>query len=413
MVSAALGSWVQNASGKTVEKSFVDIAMSYHASKINDQRVVSDMSRFDFGHVTPRNRSRNPTPTSSDYNPPAANVHGVILSHNASETYLPTDIYSHYMHPSVLTVDLQKDVPYPLSKSGTNGALAIPSIPQDTRNSNETLTDIHDLRNKDLPPIQEPKDYYTATKPSVLPSSSSDLQSTNSRKKELERHLVKLVMNQPCFSIPAHKFVGSDAYSDREISITFNILLYLFEITCEMVLIILSSVMLRDDHSTPKAIYRYFIANGGISMIVSLLFICQIINFEKRNGSFYCLAATMITVVSLILSISQLESKSCPSTGVCNTRKTITAFIIMSTFLWISNLVMFLTTLYISKLNLLDDINFDYQEVGSHHSRALPPMTQPEDMSLERYILNEKGEMYPVQGQMDIQGRNKILVYTL
>jgi hypothetical protein len=76
---------------------------------------------------------------------------------------------------------------------------------------------------------------------------------------------------------------------------------------------------------------------------------------------------------------------------------------------------MFLTTLYISKLNLLDDINFDYQEVGSNQSRIsrIPPMPEPEELLLQKFILNEKGEMYPVQGQMNVEGRNKILVYTL
>lgn len=389
------------------------LAMTLDPHKLHDDRVVSDMSRFEFGTMVPRNRSRNPTPTSSDYNP--SNDHGFILHLNASEPYLPTDIYSDYMNASEVSADLNRDVPYPLSGTNSNPILAIPSVPNASRNSNDTLTDGVDYRNKDLPPILEPKDYYGLTQTSVMGSGTSDLQSTNSRKKELEQHLVKQVMNQPLVSIPASKFVGSRADSDKEITITLNLLLYVFEITCEMILIILSSTMLQKDNSTPNAIYRYFIASAAIAMIVSLLFICQVINFEKRNGSFYCLAATLLTIVSFIIAMSQLVSKLCPSSSVCDTRKAITAFIIISTFLWIGNLVMFLTTLYISKLNLLDDINFDYQEVGSNQSRIsrIPPMPEPEELLLQKFILNEKGEMYPVQGQMNVDGRNKILVYTL
>ena len=317
--------------------------MTLDPHKIHDERVVSDMSRFEFGTMVPRNRSRNPTPTSSDYNP--NNEHGFILHLNASEPYLPTDIYSDYMNSSVVSTGSNRDVPYPLSGTNSNPILAIPSVPNASRNSNDTLTDGVDYRNKDLPPIQEPKEYYGLTRGSVMGSGTSDLQSTNSRKKELEQHLVKQVMNQPLVSIPASKFVGSKADSDKEITITLNLLLYIFEIICEMILIILSSTLLHSDNAIPNAIYRYFIAGGAISMIVSSLFICQVINFEKRNGSFYCLAATLITVVSFIIAMSQVVSKLCPSSSVCNTRKAITAFIIISTFLWIGNLVMFLKTL--------------------------------------------------------------------
>ena len=40
-------------------------------------------------------------------------------------------------------------------------------------------------------------------------------------------------------------------------------------------------------------------------------------------------------------------------------------------------------------------------------------MPEPEELLLQKFILNENGEMFPVQGQMDVEGRNKILVYTL
>lgn len=379
--------------------------MTLQPPKANDQRVVSDMSRFDFDSLTPRNRSRNTTPTSTDHHP----EHNEFHPSEFTEPYNAADIYSDYLNTSMASVAVDHTAPYPLSGTNSSRILAIPRTP--AGNSNDTLTDIHDHRNKDLPPITEPRDYYRLSKGPVF-ATDSDMLSTGSRKKELGERLVKQVMNQPMVTIAANRFVGSgpDHNSDYNIVITWNFLLYVVEIICETILIILSSVMLLQDTDTPKAIYRYFIADASISMIVSLLFVFHIINFEKRNGSFYCLAACLITVVSFILSVSQLVAKPCHSSGICNTRRTITAFIIISTFLWVGNLVMFLTTLYISKLNMLDDINFDYQEVDS--LAKIPAMPEPEEHGLKKFILTEKGDMYPVQNQMEVQGRNKILVYT-
>ena len=45
-------------------------------------------------------------------------------------------------------------------------------------------------------------------------------------------------------------------------------------------------------------------------------------------------------------------------------RRGVGAIIIISTFLWVTNMTMFVTTLYISRLDLLEELNFDYSEVN-------------------------------------------------
>lgn len=164
-------------------------------------------------------------------------------------------------------------------------------------------------------------------------------------------------------------------------------------------------------------------ADAVISLFVSVLFITTVINFEKRNGSFYCLAATLLKVVSFIMVTSHVIPQPCASKTVCSIRRAISAMIIISTFLWIGNLVMFLTTLYISRLNLLNDINFDYSDRGLNTAFNEPQVLQEkshfDDLTdpvtgerLKEFYLDNSGDMYEIQHRLEVQGKNKIIVYT-
>ena len=59
-------------------------------------------------------------------------------------------------------------------------------------------------------------------------------------------------------------------------------------------------------------------------------------------------------------------------------RRGMGAIVIISTFLWVTNMVMFVTTLYISRLNLLEDLNFDYSRKGINDEfNQLPAAPKP------------------------------------
>lgn len=372
------------------------------------------------------------------------------------------DIYQYYEKPSTSSLVDENNrpnefVPYPSSLNGdhqtpiqtlpynTNNSLGIPSIPDDDLTTVKTMTNqtsmmpstpmtkftnMSNFKDKDLPPIMQPGDYYKHPNGSESLYKSGETASMTSKQKKMENVLVKNVMNRPLFRLPAERVLHDELYEGKEIVITANFVLYFFEMMIAIIVIILSSILEKEDHRIDSGIYRYFIADGAISLIISLLFMTTLIDFEKRNGSFYCTAAMVISMVSFILSISVIiPNDNCATSSLCKLRKADSAFIIISAFLWLIDLTMFLTTLYISRLNLLDDLNFDYSNRGLtkgfnksissgstvDFNEALkndlidPTSGQP----LKEYYLNETGEMFELNNDFDVRGKHKIIVYTI
>ncbi|KAK6453835.1 uncharacterized protein RJT20DRAFT_63702 [Scheffersomyces xylosifermentans] len=379
----------------------------------HETRIVSDLSRFDYESISARNRSRNPTPTSED--------HSSVLT---LDTIIP--LYSSRLDKNLYSSD--KTLLEIAEASQSLPKTRPPPVPQKDAKQLQSIDNeftpypksFNDKMDNNLPPVMDTNTFVKGRK--VSQDSVSELQSLNSKQKQLEEDLVKRVMNRPLLTVPG-KVLGP-RYEDKQYTISTNFLVYLIEVIFAIIVITLSSILLGSDKNVGKGIYRYFIGDGIVSLIVSLLFISTAINFEKRNGSFYCLAATIMKVVSFIIVVSYiLPRHNCESKSVCDTRKAVSSFIIISAFIWFSNLVVFLTTLYISRLNLLNDINFDFSNRGLnqdfnkssdtlHESKLLNSETgEP----LKEYYLTETGEMYELtdQWQRDKhRGKNKIIVYT-
>ncbi|ODV81196.1 uncharacterized protein CANTADRAFT_25418 [Suhomyces tanzawaensis NRRL Y-17324] len=398
-------------------------------------RVVSDHSRFE--HVPPRLRSRNTTPTSLD-----DDRLSIITFDTVGPGFQPSTLKKPVVtagRPRTLIEIAEANRSLP--KIRERG----PTPPEKDEHIKRLNPSYHDLHDNDLIYPESIIDPYTTPHIPKLPThdelpaemetkeylkiieddaetltTTAGLQSLNSKQKRLEEDLVKTVMNRPLFAIPASKFVGHDRFQDKSLTITANFVLYVFEIMLGITCVTLSGVLLNQDTAVGVGIYRYFIADSVVSTAVAILFITRVINFEKRNGSFYCLAAALMKIVSFVMVTSHIIPMDCTKRNICDMRKAVSAFMIVSTFLWEGNLVMFLTTLYISRLNLLDDINFDFSEKGlSHeyntkqgHVPLAPHLNPLTGEPLKEYYLNEHGEMYQLDETMDVRGKNKIIVYT-
>lgn len=490
--------------------------LAFHPYGEQDIRVVSDLSRFEFEHTVPRNRSRNTTPTSlvSDSifdvkadewnrNPQRSKIEKEVFQNNANnnlpsrrkvlnvpskETYEPqSEIYQYYMKPSTSNVNLDNSsefTPYPTSiqdESRNTEKLAelpyiseptykIPSLPEkDDHIDIKGGVNNHDHQlehplplpptidlNKELPVVEKPSEYFGRIESNSLsedtkkkkrsrkrrnganyPNSekfneeeyldnASDRKSVDSRQKGMEEVLIKLVMNRPLFSFPLGKIINHSGFEGQVITITVNFVLYVFEIISAIIVITLSVILSNIDDDVSLSIYHYFIADQVLSLITALLFITTIINFEKRNGSFYCLATCLLTIVSFIMvnSTVLINTKCSASKTVCPMRKAVSSFIIISTFVWICDLVMFLTTLYISKLNLLNDINFDYSNDGVNNYTQQPTSQQIKPISTfdhsidpmtgkqwPQYFMQSDGEIVEYDGTFDTNGIQRIIVY--
>lgn len=390
--------------------------LAFHPYGGHDIRVVSDLSRFDCEDARPRIRSRNTTPNSILHSE-ADNFES--KSRTQPSEYAPqNEIYQYYMKPSTINLDTMSEfAPYPTSVKGDN-----PLIPQ---LAPESPSNFHNSANfnKELPPISG--EYFHAVNSSTLTfhekgslypdKDSNDVRSFTTRQKEMEEILIKLVMNKPLFSVDLNKVIR-DPNVDKTVTITANVLLYIFEVISAIIVITLSAILETRDSAISKGIYRYFIADQILSLITALLFITTVINFEKRNGSFYCTAACILTIVSFIMVVAVvLPHNHCPSKSVCDMRKAVSSFIIVSTLVWISDLVMFLTTVYISRLNLLEDINFDYSNRGLNNEspavRVDPAIDPATGKPWPQYYMKGDGEIIEYDGSFNTEGAHRLIVY--
>lgn len=442
-------------------------------------RVISDFSRFEFQTPSPNiSRPASPAPVISTIsNEQSSSIYydepGTIKEHTfvdpslkehtfvdpgpqrrrnlieiaeaamspkKNQPYDYEDIYKYYEKQSVAS-EVDKDhfspypetpvTPFPQTPYSTNAPFGISTADDhiiDHTITNQTLfinPITKSYKDKDLPPIMNPQEYYQHQQSSLdSVYKSNETTSLSSRQKRVENHLVKSVMNNALFTIPTGNLLKNDDFFENdEFVVTANFILYFFEFIVALMIAILSGVLLSRDHHGNPGVYRYFIVDSVISMIISLLFITTIINFEKRNGSFYCTAATILSLVSFVMTISYvIPNNNCPASSVCSLRKANSAFVIISFFLWLTDLVMFLTTLYISRLNLLEDINFEYSSRGLAHgfNKSLSSQstlnvdtTDQKGQPLKEYYLTEAGEMYELSEDFDISNKNKIIVYTV
>ncbi|KAI5968265.1 hypothetical protein CANMA_002481 [Candida margitis] len=432
----------------------------------DDYRIVSDLSRFEYnnGNKLPRlRRSRNTTPTNSDFTEIESStsstakltIDGFLpfyasqvdndYNNNESGSYygsLQSKDFSvqgeeSFSHP--LPIRREQQVSIGVQVPQDNAFLRPPpqvppkDIPTRTQSQREFLpyppsifesNDTPPYDNNALPPLPQPQPQLQPRGEKmyakVTQFDNGDNDSLMSRQKNLEHDLIKSVMNQPLISFKTGKL--GDRYYGRKITITVNLILYLFEICCSIIEIVLSSVLLQQDSSITVGVYRYFIADGVITIIVALLFTMQIVTYEKRNGSFYCTAAVVFKLISFIMIIAYIFPYNHKQTQrVWSIRRALGAFIIISTFVWICNLVMFLTTLYISRLNLLEDLNFDFDQRGLNDEfnvKAGDYRRGDNDGDKDRlkaFYLNENGEMYALHDNEEREKyskNNKILVYT-
>lgn len=286
-----------------------------------------------------------------------------------------------------------------------------------------------EYREKELPPVT-PQQYYEGFNKEVSSSSTSihDAATLTSRQKLMEDHLIKSVMGRPLFKIPAERLLRDDEYfTEKSITITANFVLYFFELIVAIIIVTISSILVKNDDRISPHIYRFFIADSAISLIVSILFMTTIVNFEKRNGSFYVTAAMILSMISFIMTVSTvIPHGDCQTASICQLRKANSAFIIISSFLWFFDLISFLTILYISRMNLLNDLNFDYTDHGlqEQYNKSLSTgsdnynqfnneLLDPRGNKLREYWLNEQGEMFELTEEFDVRGKNKIIVYTV
>jgi len=406
-------------------------------------RLVSDASRFEYEQQHPRNRSRNASPAeihSSPLSLPIAEsprpIHDIPFLNPGSSAYeMRDDLYDFYARPSHASLRGGASTPYP-GPSIHNQLENPPLPPKDTRSPYIARRHLQAV-NDDLPAIQDTREYLGMLLRQI-PGHERGIVAPPRHQYDQEELLLARFMNMPLFrSRYAEDF---DPGHVSNYIFTANNVIDFFQIAFGVIITTIASVLTSIDNRIDGGFYRYFIAVGVIVLVVALLFISKTINFERRKGVFYCVVSCILTAVALILSITSIATNNnCATKQICQMRKVLATFSILSFILWICTLMVFLTTFYIAKLILNDRINLDYNtppEPRMSHDAPIVEKLRPstyykEDSTigyqtdadlddlrfsrsmhnLPRYTLDENGKMYPLERSQDLRGTKPLIVY--
>lgn len=329
--------------------------------EIENPRVVSDLSRFEFEKHAPRQRSRNTTPTSLN-----------------TSLRFPTveQFYDHYA--SIAPRPLQQDAasPYPITDKHDEGKPYEPSLPHsntklDIPPSSSSIQfnyappvppkDKRQVQNVDpeaLPAVEDVRDYARAKRGSGVGQKPPRTLSTDFTASEIE--LVGIVMHRPILSYSRRQNGRGTFANDprNRIYLTTSNLIDIVQVCFSIAIITFASILSSTDNNINVNIYRYIIATGVVLLLTSVLFLTKTIKFDKCYGALYCIFTCIISAVGLVLALTTFGvNHECARAHICHLRKALAAFSVLSSVLWICLLVVYLTALAISKM-IHNDKNF-------------------------------------------------------
>lgn len=384
-----------------------------------DLRVVSDVSRFDHEKNTTKVRSRNTTPPMRQT---ALQLAERTMHSNSYEDR--DELFDYYAKPSLLDIVLpSRPGPYPPSLIGMvheprypHGTPPAPPPKDATPDLREMYGSRHILQlfvnGHDLPPLQDSRD-YAAHQMGLLPENSrvETYQPGHDNAAFAANHadLVNRVMNRPLIVFGQQDL--PDPYQNRY-TFTSSNTLDLVQAMFAVVVITLASILASQDPGIDIGIYRYFIATGVIVLVVALLFLTKTVNFARRHGVLYCVVALVLTGVALILSITTVATNNhCAQARLCLMRKALATFAILSFFVWVCTVVMYLTAMYISRLETSHQATPDRKRLmAAYESDRVTEATKVDDVP--QYYLTGDGDMLPLDATHDIRGARKMVVYT-
>lgn len=401
--------------------------MGNHHPYESNNRVVGDQSRFEY-----QKHCYNQRATSG--------VSRVLtkpqqtMPDNSSSRYDDSDyIYSFYLNLESRTPHKEEHAPYPTqgysSLNASYNELSEPPPPPSKSPNFRHEKPKYMLQNevgKDkLPPMQDSRDYQANLQSQRDAAEENEISYQNAEAPRTR--LLGQIMVCPLFVLGKNEPYGTDQNHYYGYNVTASNVLDFLQLIFGILILILASVLTTKDNTENSGLYRYFIAVGTITLVVALLFLTKSINFEKSHGVLYCLLACILSGVALIISITSIATdNNCATSSICLMRKALSTFAILSFFLWMCNVVMFLTVLYVTKLDSHHEDVFDNRRVqaqgkfndpmflndnDSYHSDTTQVEKMLETSGLPHYFLSSNGQLHTLESHHDISGKNKVVVY--
>lgn len=345
--------------------------------------IIGDASRFEYNKGNIRTRSRNPSPL-DHYQPP----YQFGPRTNLEPIYnvdLPEDLEEPQNLISPHSTELMP--PYP---SNAGMAEVPPRAPSKDEKYYGHRHILQAMNGNDLPAVQDLRDYMANQNLLVEKSRKPD---HHTPKLLSHNSLVDRVMNKPLVRIGPRPNVDSNASYDeiRPYVVSSSTLCEVLQVMFSIVVTTLASVLLPIDVRISGSIFRYFIAAGVMSLVVALLFVSKTVRYEKRNAAVFCALACVFTGVSLVLAIATFATDSnCATKQICSMRKALATLSILSFLLWMGTTIVYVTTLYISRM---DGHPFPPTYTASDTSTSVP--STPRRSNIPLYYRSKRGEVFP------------------
>lgn len=215
----------------------------------------------------------------------------------------------------------------------------------------------------------------------------------------------------------------------------FNIstLASLFQIFNQVAIIVIASQLLKNDETEIlRSVWAFLIAQSLIILAVSTFFTLRVLRIGRSGTIFYSVVCAGLTIAAFAVCLAKLMPSQCTNTMVyCRLRRAITGLVSLSTFLWLIEIVVFLTIVYVARLDIIPDPleltqPFSHQYAGGENlntdpSQFLPPpppmekgfdgdIQGPQEQAVKKYIVTETG-LTEVQDEEWLKGKNIVELY--
>lgn len=182
--------------------------------------------------------------------------------------------------------------------------------------------------------------------------------------RETHRQLILEVMERQLGQQP---LIGGD----RPVPFTPTFIFHVIQAVLLLVLISLCAYgVAADTRTISQGYWIFLIFMNCLLEFVLFMFIFRIMAYNHNNGIFYTITANVLCIIGFGMACGVFlpASGKCvkKTLGLCTNRRAVAAFTMIVTLLWVINLTTFLTVWFISRLNMLPEINTDLYLIGRY-----------------------------------------------
>ncbi|GMM39000.1 hypothetical protein DASC09_063390 [Saccharomycopsis crataegensis] len=178
----------------------------------------------------------------------------------------------------------------------------------------------------------------------------------NNRFHNVKLMLINKVLEYPFFETPIF-FIS--LFGIPENAFTLGSFLQLFQMAIQIATICLCAQSLKnDDYEIQHRIWAFLIAQSSIILAVATLFTFRVLRLGNNGAVLYSLVSACLAFAAFGVALGILMPTECTNEVMyCRMRRATTGLVSLSAFLWLMELVIFITIVYVARLNIIPDPN--------------------------------------------------------